>query len=33
MIPDEVRTRIRRLFYTDVWKVRTISRELGVHHG
>lgn len=32
MISDEVRTRIRRLFYAEHWKVHTISRELGVHH-
>ena len=32
MIADDVRARIRRLFYAEHWKVHTISRELGVHH-
>ena len=32
MISDEVRARIRRLFYAEHWKVGTISTELGVHH-
>lgn len=32
MITDDVRSRIRRLFYGEHWKVNTISRELGVHH-
>lgn len=32
MISDDVRARIRRLFFAEHWKVHTISRELGVHH-
>jgi transposase len=32
MIADDVRARIRRLFFAEHWKVHTISRELGVHH-
>lgn len=32
MISDEVRTRIRRLFFAEHWKVGTIASELGVHH-
>jgi transposase len=32
MIPEELRSRIRRLFFAEHWKVGTISAELGVHH-
>jgi transposase len=32
MITDDVRARIRRLFFAEHWKVHTISTELGVHH-
>jgi transposase len=32
MIPDELRSRIRRLFFAEHWKVGTIAAELGVHH-
>jgi transposase len=31
MISDEVRARIRRLFFAEHWKVGTIATELGVH--
>jgi transposase len=33
MINAEQRARIRRLYYAEHWKVGTIARELGVHHG
>lgn len=32
MIPEELRSRIRRLFFAEHWKVGTIAAELGVHH-
>src|SRR3954468_14434551 len=32
MIPQELRSRIRRLFFAEHWKVGTIAAELGVHH-
>ena len=32
MISDELRARIRRLFFAEHWKVGTIAAELGVHH-
>ncbi len=32
MISTELRTRIRRLFFAEHWKVGTIAAELGVHH-
>jgi len=32
MIPEELRSRMRRLFFAEHWKVGTISAELGVHH-
>ncbi len=32
MISDDVRVRIRRLYFAEHWRVGTISRELGVHH-
>jgi transposase len=32
MIPEELRSRIRRLFFAEHWRVGTISAELGVHH-
>ncbi len=31
MIPPELRSRIRRLFFAEHWKVGTIAAELGVH--
>lgn len=31
MISDEVRARIRRLFFAEHWKIGTIATELGVH--
>jgi transposase len=32
MIPPDLRTRIRRLFFAEHWRVGTIAAELGVHH-
>ena len=32
MIAPELRTRIRRLFFAEHWRVGTIAGELGVHH-
>ena len=32
MIDDALRSRIRRLFFAEHWKVGTIAAELGVHH-
>lgn len=32
MISEELRARIRRMFYAEHWKVGTIAAELGVHH-
>lgn len=32
MIPQELRSRIRRLFFAEHWKVGTIAAELGLHH-
>jgi len=32
MISPELRTRIRRLFFAEHWKMGTIAAELGVHH-
>jgi transposase len=32
MISEEQRSRIRRLFFAEHWKVGTIAAELGVHH-
>lgn len=32
MISEELRARIRRLFFAEHWKVGTIAGELGVHH-
>jgi transposase len=32
MISEEQRSRIRRLFFAEHWKIGTISAELGVHH-
>jgi transposase len=32
MISEELRSRIRRLFFAEHWKVGTIASELGVHH-
>ena len=31
MISQELRARIRRLFYAEHWKIGTIAAELGVH--
>src|SRR5262245_582659 len=32
MITDDLRAKIRRLFYAEHWRVGTIVAELGVHH-
>jgi transposase len=32
MIAPELRTRIRRLYFAEHWKIGTIASELGVHH-
>ncbi len=32
MISDELRSRIRRLFYAEHWRVGTIAAELAIHH-
>jgi transposase len=32
MIPLELRSRMRRLFFGEHWKIGTIAAELGVHH-
>ncbi len=32
MIPEELRSRIRRLYFAEHWKIGTISAEVGVHH-
>jgi transposase len=32
MIPEELRSRIRRLFFAEHWKVGTIATEVGAHH-
>lgn len=32
MIDPELKTRVRRLFYAEHWKVGTIAQELGLHH-
>jgi transposase len=32
MIPEELRSRVRRLFFAEHWKVGTICAETGVHH-
>jgi transposase len=32
MTPPELRTRIRRLYFAEHWKVGTIAKEVGVHH-
>ena len=32
MISEELRARIRRLFFAEHWKVGTIATELGLHH-
>jgi transposase len=32
MIPEEIRSKIRRLFFGEHWKVGTIAAQLGVHH-
>jgi len=32
MIPPELHTQIRRLFYAEHWRLNTIAETLGVHH-
>ena len=32
MISDDVRSRIRRLYFAEHWRIGTIATELGVHH-
>jgi transposase len=32
MISDEIRSRIRRLYFAEHWKINTIATELGIHH-
>jgi len=32
MIPEDLEAKIRRLYFTEAWRVGTIARELGVHH-
>jgi transposase len=32
MIPPELHTQIRRLFYAEHWRLHTIAAQLGVHH-
>ena len=32
MIPEAIRSKIRRLFFAEHWKVGTICAQLGVHH-
>ena len=32
MIPPELHTQIRRLFYAEHWRLNTIAAQLGVHH-
>jgi len=32
MISDEVRVKIRRLYFAEHWKINTIATQLGVHH-
>ena len=32
MITEDVRSRIRRLFFAEHWKLGTIAAELGLHH-
>ena len=32
-IPPELETKILRYFHVETWKVGTIARQLGVHHG
>ncbi|NUP08838.1 MAG: IS21 family transposase [Polyangiaceae bacterium] len=32
MIPPELRSRIRRLYFAEHWRIGTIASELGVHH-
>ena len=32
MIPEELRSRMRRLFFAEHWNVGTICAELGIHH-
>ena len=32
MIPEELRSRMRRLFFAEHWKIGTIAAELKVHH-
>jgi len=32
-IDKETRTEILRLYHAEKWKIGTIARQLGVHHG
>jgi transposase len=32
MISDEIRSRVRRLYFAEHWKINTIATELGLHH-
>jgi hypothetical protein len=32
-IPPELEAKILRYFHVEKWKVGTIARQLGVHHG
>jgi len=32
MISEELRSRVRRLFFAEHWKVGTVATELGIHH-
>jgi len=32
MIPDDLRSRVRRLFFAEHWKIGTIAQQLSVHH-
>lgn len=32
MIAEDVRVRIRRLYFAEHWKINTIATELGLHH-
>ncbi len=31
MISEDVRTRVRRLYFAEHWKINTIATELGLH--
>ena len=32
MIPDELESRILRLYHAEKWRIGTIARQVGVHH-